>query len=55
MAVDGDVDDGIERPSDLGLAIGLDGGPQPGDELVTGPARDEHAVAETVARLVRRR
>ena len=53
MAVDGDVDDRVERPVELGVAVRVERGGHPGEQRLARPARDEDAVAEPVAGLVR--
>ena len=52
MAVDGDVDDGVEGAMDLGVAIGVEGGGHARQERRPRTAGDEHAVAEPEAGLV---
>ena len=52
MAVDGDVDDRVERPVDLGITVGVERGGHPGEQRLARPTRDEDAVAEPEARLV---
>ena len=52
ISVAGDVDDGIERAGDLGIAVGLERGGHPGEQLRARPAGDEDAVAEPEAGLV---
>ena len=48
----GDVDDRIEGPVQLGIAVGVERGGHPGEQRLARPARDEHAVAEPEPRLV---
>ena len=51
-AVDGDVDDRVERPVDLGVAVRVERGGHPGEQRLARPARDEDAVAEPETGLV---
>ena len=52
VAVDGDVDDRVERTMDLGVAVRVEGGGHPGEELRARSAGHEDTVAEAEACLV---